>query len=178
MICSVDGASPAAAIGRAADSAADSGVVCSGLAGYSRAPVVQEALAHLERSVRHSYFLHGPCAVRDFLQVLLADRPHEVFTVVFLDSQNQVIDALEMFRGSLTQTSVYPREVVIESLARQANGVILAHNHPSGSPDPSTADITLTKTLQSALSLVDVRVLDHFIVTRSGLVSLAERGLI
>ena len=68
--------------------------------------------------------------------------------------------------------------MVIESLARQANGVILAHNHPSGSPDPSTADIALTKTLQSALSLVDVRVLDHFIVTRSGLVSLAERGLI
>jgi DNA repair protein RadC len=159
-------------------SAPDSTVVCSGLSTYSRAPVVQEALAHLERSVRHSYFLYGPCAVRDFLLVLLADRPHEVFTVVFLDSQNQVIDALEMFRGSLTQTSVYPREVVIESLARQANGVILAHNHPSGSPDPSTADIALTKTLQSALSLVDVRVLDHFIVTRSGLVSLAERGLI
>jgi DNA repair protein RadC len=156
----------------------DSTVVCSGLSTYSRAPVVQEALAHLARSVRHSYFLSGPCAVRDFLQVLLADRPHEVFTVVFLDAQNQVIDALEMFRGSLTQTSVYPREVVIESLARQANGVILAHNHPSGSPDPSTADIALTKTLQSALSLVDVRVLDHFIVTRSGLVSLAERGLI
>lgn len=162
----------------AASSASAPSVVCSGLPTYSRAPVVQEALSHLERSVRHSYFLHGPCAVRDFLQVLLADRPHEVFTVVFLDAQNQVIDALEMFRGSLTQTSVYPREVVIESLARQASGVILAHNHPSGSPEPSTADIALTKTLQSALSLVDVRVLDHFIVTRSGLVSLAERGLI
>lgn len=162
----------------AASSACESSVVCSVLPTYSRAPVVQEALSHLERSVRHSYFLHGPCAVRDFLQVLLADRPHEVFTVVFLDAQNQVIDAQEMFRGSLTQTSVYPREVVIESLARQANGVILAHNHPSGSPEPSTADIALTKTLQSALSLVDVRVLDHFIVTRSGLVSLAERGLI
>ena len=159
-------------------SVSDSTVVFSGPSNYVRAPVVQEARTHLERSVRHSLFLHGPCAVRDFLQVLLADRPHEVFTVVFLDAQNQVIDALEMFRGSLTQTSVYPREVVIESLARQASGVILAHNHPSGAPEPSTADITLTKTLQSALSLVDVRVLDHFIVTRSGLVSLAERGLI
>jgi len=173
-LCSSGGA----AVGATSRSASDSTVVCSGLSTYSRAPVVQEALAHLERSVRQSYFLSGPCAVRDFLQVLLADRPHEVFTVVFLDAQNQVIDALEMFRGSLTQTSVYPREVVIESLARQANGVILAHNHPSGSPDPSTADIALTKTLQAALSLVDVRVLDHFIVTRSGLFSLAERGLI
>ena len=171
----MDGSSSGGAV-VAASSA--SSVICSGLPTYSRAPVVQEALYHLERSVRHSYFLHGPCAVRDFLQVLLADRPHEVFTVVFLDAQNQVLDALEMFRGSLTQTSVYPREVVIESLARQASGVILAHNHPSGAPEPSPADIALTKTLQSALSLVDVRVLDHFIVTRSGLVSLAAHGLV
>ena len=173
-LCSSGGA----AVGTLSRAGSDSTVACSGLTTYSRAPVVQEALAHLERSVRNSYFMTGPCAVRDFLQVLLADRPHEVFTVVFVDAQNQVIDALEMFRGSLTQTSVYPREVVIESLARQASGVILAHNHPSGSPEPSTADIALTKTLQSALSLVDVRVLDHFIITRSGLVSLAERGLI
>ena len=116
--------------------------------------------------------------MRDYLHLLLADRPHEVFTVVFLDAQNRVLDAVEMFRGSLTQTSVYPREVVIEALARQAAAVILAHNHPSGQAEPSQADRALTRTLQSALALVDVRVLDHFVATRSTLLSFAEQGLL
>ena len=97
---------------------------------------------------------------------------------MFLDSQNRVIETLEMFRGTLTQTSVYPREVVIEALARNAAAVILTHNHPSGHPEPSRADEALTQTLKSALALVDVRVLDHFIVTRSAVVSLAEMGLL
>ena len=104
--------------------------------------------------------------------------PHECFAVLFLDAQHRVLQAVEMFRGTLTQTSVYPREVVIEALARQAAAVILAHNHPSGHSQPSQADQLLTSTLKSALSLVDVRVLDHFIVTRSRVLSFAEQGLI
>ena len=145
---------------------------------YTRAPVVQQALNLLLSEVREADALESPDAVRDYLHLLLADRPHEVFTVVFLDTQNRVLDAVEMFRGSLTQTSVYPREVVIEALARQAAAVILAHNHPSGQPEPSQADKVLTRTLQSALALVDVRVLDHFVATRSTLLSFAEQGLL
>ena len=145
---------------------------------YTRAPVVQQALNLLLSEVREADALESPDAVRDYLHLLLADRPHEVFTVVFLDAQNRVLDAVEMFRGSLTQTSVYPREVVIEALARQAAAVILAHNHPSGQPEPSQADKVLTRTLQSALALVDVRVLDHFVATRSTLLSFAEQGLL
>lgn len=107
--------------------------------------------------------------MRDYLRLLLGDRPHEMFAVVFLDAQNRVIVTLEMFRGTLTQTSVYPREVLIEALARSAAGVILCHNHPSGKAEPSRADLALTQTLKSALALVDVRVLDHFVVTRVAL---------
>lgn len=145
---------------------------------YTRPPLVTQALALLADEIRQSCYLSSPVAVRDYLQLLLADKPHEVFVVVFLDSQHQVLDVLEMFRGSLTQTSVYPREIVIESLARNAAVVILAHNHPSGSAEASSADRALTATLQTALSLVDVRVLDHFIVTRTRALSFAEQGLL
>ena len=142
------------------------------------APVVQQALAWLEGQVQRGDALTSPQAVRSYLRLRLGARPHEVFAVVFLDAQNQVIDIQELFRGTLTQTSVYPREVVIEALARNAAAVILAHNHPSGTAEPSRADQALTQTLKSALALVDVRVLDHFVVTRSGIVSFAERGLL
>ena len=145
---------------------------------YSRPPLVTQALALLAGEIRQSCYLSSPVAVRDYLQLLLADKPHEAFVVVFLDSQHQVLDVLEMFRGSLTQTSVYPREIVIESLARNAAAVILAHNHPSGSTEASSADRALTSTLQTALALVDVRVLDHFIVTRTRALSFAEQGLL
>ena len=144
---------------------------------YCRPELVQQALDLMECEVREAHALASPDAVRDYLRLLLADRPHEVFTVVFLDAQHRVLDALEMFRGTLTQTSVYPREIAIEALARNAAAVILAHNHPSGHAEPSRCDEALTQTLKSALSLVDVRVLDHFVVTRSTLVSFAERGL-
>ena len=150
----------------------------SALVLYRRTELVQQALAYLACEVRDADTLATPDAVRDYLRLLLGDRPHEVFAVVFLDAQHRVIDTLEMFRGTLTQTSVYPREVVIEALARNAAAVILAHNHPSGHAEPSRADVALTQTLKSALALVDVRVLDHFIVTRSAVVSLAERGLV
>jgi DNA repair protein RadC len=145
---------------------------------YIRPPVVQQALALLECEVRDTEALAHPAAVRDYLRLLLGDRPPEVFAVVFLDSQHRVIETTELFRGSLTQTAVYPREVLLEALARQAAAVILCHNHPSGVAEPSQADLGLTQTLKSVLALVDIRVLDHFIVTRSGITSMAERGLI
>ena len=145
---------------------------------YTRPRVVQQALALLECEVREAHALATPDAVRDYLRLRLGDRLHEVFAVVFLDTQYRVIETLEMFRGTLSQTSVYPREVVIEALARNAAAMILAHNHPSGHAESSRADEMLTRTLKSALALVDVRVLDHFIVTRSGVVSMAERGLV
>ena len=145
---------------------------------YCRPELVQQALDLLQCEVREANALASPDAVRDYLRLLLADRPHEVFAVVFLDAQHRVLDALEMFRGTLTQTTVYPREIVIEALARNAAAVILAHNHPSGHAEPSRADEVLTQTLKAALCLVDIRVLDHFVVTRSNLISFAERGLL
>ena len=141
-------------------------------------PIIEQALELLACDIRHTDTLSCPDAVRDYLRFLLADRPHEVFAVVFLDAQNKVLATEELFRGTLTQTSVYPREVVIEALMRQAAAVILCHNHPSGSAVPSRADEALTQTLKSALALVDVRVLDHLIVTRSKLTSFAEEGLL
>lgn len=145
---------------------------------YTRPELVQQALDLLECELHEADALASPAVVRDYLRLLLGDRPYEVFAVVFLDAQHRVLDAIEMFRGTLTQTSVYPREVVIEALSRHAAAVILAHNHPSGHPEPSRADEVLTKTLKAALALVDVRVIDHFVVTRSAVVSFAERGLI
>ena len=116
--------------------------------------------------------------MRDYLQLQLGSRPHEIFAVLFLDSQQRLIALEELFRGTLTQTSVYPREVVVRALAHQAGSVVLAHNHPSGAAQPSRADEALTQTLKAALALVDVRVLDHFIVTRNEAVSMAELGLL
>ena len=141
-------------------------------------PIVEEALALLACDVQITDSLHSPDAARDYLRLKLADRPHEVFAVMFLDSQNRVLATEEMFRGTLSQTSVYPREVVIEALNRQAAAVILCHNHPSGNAMPSRADEALTQNLKSALALVDVRVLDHLIVTRTKVLSFAEEGLI
>jgi DNA repair protein RadC len=144
----------------------------------SRDPIVAQALSILACQVREANALANPDAVKDYLRLQLGDRPHEIFACVFLDAQNCVISIQELFRGTLTQTSVYPREVVIEALACQAASVILAHNHPSGSAKPSRADETLTQTLKAALALVDVRVLDHLIVTRSSVLSFAECGLL
>ncbi len=143
-----------------------------------RHPIVTQALELLACEVTATDTLTAPDVVKDYLRLLLAERPHEVFAVVFLDAQNRVIDTQEMFRGTLTQTSVYPREVVKEALSQNAAAVILCHNHPSGNPEPSRADDALTQTLKAALALVDVRVLDHLIVTKSAAVSFAERGLI
>jgi DNA repair protein RadC len=120
----------------------------------------------------------SPGAVKHFLQLHLAARDHEVFAVLFLDVQNRLLAMEELFRGTLTQTSVYPREVVLRALHHQSAAVVLAHNHPSGSVQPSRADEALTQTLKAALALVDVRVLDHVIVGAGDALSMAERGLV
>ena len=122
--------------------------------------------------------LASPCAVRGYLRLHMQDLGHEAFYCVFLDAQNRVIAAEELFRGTLTQTSVYPREVVKHALRHNAASLILAHNHPSGVAEPSMQDQALTRTLAEALSLVDVKVLDHFIVAPGACMSFAERGLI
>lgn len=140
--------------------------------------VLRAARRMLAYRVRRGNTLNSPQAVRDFLRFKLSTLEHEVFVVLMIDAQNRLIDYQEMFRGTVTQTSVYPREVVKESLSRNAAAVIFAHNHPSGFAEPSHADETLTSTLKQALSLVDVRVLDHFIVAGDAILSFSERGLL
>jgi DNA repair protein RadC len=122
--------------------------------------------------------LTAPSRVREYLQLTLAFRDREVFYGIFLDAQNRVIASEELFRGTLSQTSVYPREVVRRALALNAAAVIFAHNHPSGVAEPSHADEMLTRCLKSALALVDVAVLDHFVVAGACTLSFAERGLL
>ena len=141
--------------------------------------IIAEALRILEARIRaNPEPLTSPQAVKDYLRLKLHDVEHEVFGCVWLDTQNRVIDLGEIFRGTLSQTSVYPRELVKLALQHNAAAVVLYHNHPSGVADPSHADINLTKSLKDALALVDVRVLDHFIVTAATVLSFAERGLI
>ena len=139
---------------------------------------IQRALKVLQARMRSGEALSSPSAVRTYLQLKLAPLPHEVFAVVFLDAQNRVLAFEELFRGTLTQTSVYPREVVKAALAHNAAAVILGHNHPSGVAEPSRCDELLTRSLREALALVDVRVLDHFVVTGAAAISFAERGLL
>lgn len=120
----------------------------------------------------------SPQAVKDFLTLHFAGQPHESFAVLYLDAQHALIAFEELFRGTLTQTSVYPREVMKQALHHDAAALIVAHNHPSGSVDPSRADELLTSTLRSALAMMDVRVVDHVIVARGRTLSFAERGLL
>ncbi len=122
--------------------------------------------------------MNSPQALRDWLGLHCANLEHEVFLVLYLTAQHQLIEAVELFRGTLTQTSVYPRELVKGALARNAAAVVVAHNHPSGHAEPSHADQHLTQTLKSALSLVDVRMIDHLVVAGGQFVSFAERGLL
>ena len=140
--------------------------------------VLEMARRALAETLRAGDALNSPAAVRDYLRLTLAKREHEVFLAVLLDAQNRVLVCEELFRGTLTQTSVYPREVVKCALEHNAAAVIFAHNHPSGVAEPSHADQALTRSLKQALALVDVKVLDHFIVAGSSALSFAERGLI
>jgi len=132
----------------------------------------------LTQEMRGTDNLGSPQAVRKYLRLLLEHKPVEIFVGIFLDAQNRLIAAQELFSGTLTQTSVYPREVVKSALRHNAASVIFAHNHPSGVAEPSRADEVLTQALKQALALVDVRVLDHFIVGQGATLSFAERGLL
>jgi DNA repair protein RadC len=140
--------------------------------------VLELARRALTQQLREREVFATPEAVKAYLQLHLARKAHEVFAVLFLDAQNRMLAMEELFRGTLTQTSVYPREIVLRALQHGAAAVVLAHNHPSGTVDPSRADEVLTHTLRAALGLVDVRVLDHVIVAQGGALSMAERGLL
>jgi DNA repair protein RadC len=139
--------------------------------------VFEMARRALSQRLKEREAFHTPGAVKQYLQLQLAHKNHEVFAVLFLDSQNRMLAMEELFRGTLSQTSVYPREVVLRALHHQAAAVVLSHNHPSGSVQPSRADEHLTQTLKASLALVDVRVLDHIIVGQGQVLSMAEQGL-
>jgi len=140
--------------------------------------VLELARRAMGEQLRERTAFADPAAVKHYLQLHLASKPHEVFAVLFLDAQNRLLVMEELFRGTLTQTSVYPREVVVRALHHHASAAVLAHNHPSGEVQPSQADEALTRTLKAALALVDVRVIDHIIVAPGQALSMAERGLL
>jgi DNA repair protein RadC len=150
--------------------------------GSAKAAQLAAVLELARRSLREHLVansaLTSPGAVRDYLRLALGGRPYEVFVCIYLDAQHRVIRPEELFRGSLTQTSVYPREVVKAALGANAAAVIFAHNHPSGVAQPSQADELLTRQLRDALALVEIKVLDHFIVAGNQALSFAERGLL
>lgn len=141
--------------------------------------IIQQAINLLEKRIfKAGPLLDSPAAVRDYLRLKLVVEPNEVFAVVFLDSQHQVLAYEPLFKGSVDQTSVYPRVVVQRALALNASALILAHQHPSGVTEPSTADRSLTDRLKAVLAMVDVRVVDHFIVGKGNPYSFAEAGLL
>ena len=140
--------------------------------------VLELARRAMAQQLKERAALDTPEAVKHYLQLHLGAKKHEVFAVLFLDSQHRLLALEELFRGTLTQTSVYPREVVLRALHHHAAAVVLAHNHPSGSVQPSKADEALTKALKAALALIDVRVLDHVIVGPGQALSMTERGLL
>jgi len=150
--------------------------------GSAKLAQLQAALELARRALKEEISsrdaLSSPRAVRDYLRLVLAGREQEVFVILLLDAQHRVIASEELFHGTLTQTSVYPREVVKCALKHNAAAVIFAHNHPSGVAEPSHADEILTRSLKAALALVDIQVLDHFIVAGSRTMSFAERGLL
>ena len=132
----------------------------------------------IEGGLKETSTLTSPGAVRDYLRMTLGGLPHEIFVCVWLDAQHRVLHSQELFRGTLTQTSVYPREIVKAGLKANAAAVIFAHNHPSGAAQPSQADELLTRNLKEALGLVDIKVLDHFVIAGNQAISFAERGLL
>ncbi|PTR17037.1 DNA replication and repair protein RadC [Nitrosospira sp. Nsp2] len=162
-----------------ADQIAFCAVPGMGPAKYAQLQAVLEmARRALEEKMKSGDAMSSPQSVRDYLRLTLQGKKHEIFVGIFLDAQNRTIAAEELFKGTLTQTSVYPREVVKRALHHNAAAIIFAHNHPSGLAEPSRADEILTQSLKQALALVDVNVLDHFIVGGGTAMSFAERGLI
>ena len=142
------------------------------------AALIEIARRALAQRLADAPLFDSPQSVRDYLRLKLGHLAHEVFAVLFLDAQHRLLVMEEMFRGTLTQTSVYPREIVKRALELGAAAVVLAHNHPSGVAEPSRPDEFLTQQLKAALALVDVRVLDHLVVGRDATASFAERGLL
>ena len=142
------------------------------------AAALELAKRSLREELKSTAALTSPGAVRDYLRLALRGREHEVFVCVWLDAQHRVSKLEELFRGTLTQTSVYPREILKAAMKANAAAVIFAHNHPSGVAQPSQADELLTRTLRDALELVDVKVLDHFVIAGNQAISFAERGLL
>jgi len=141
--------------------------------------IIQQAITLLENRVfKAGPALSSPAAVRDYLRMKLVVEPNEIFAVVFLDSQHQVLAYEPLFKGTVDQTSVYPRVVVQRALALNASALILAHQHPSGVTEPSAADHALTDRLKAALALVDIRVVDHFVIGKGTPYSFAESGLL
>ena len=158
-------------------------MVCENEAQYVPAPIISAAKELFVRALEedisiHSISFNSPNVVKDYLRLVLGGRQQEVFMVLFLDAQHRLIASEELFHGTLTQTSVYPREVVKRALIHNAAAVMLSHNHPSGLAEPSSADRMLTDALKQALGLVDVRVLDHIVIGEQEALSFAERGLI
>jgi len=149
--------------------------------GLSKWSQIQAAYELVKRSLEENLVMDSifssPSQVREFLQAKIGRLPHEVFLCLYLDSRLHLIECQELFRGSITQTAVYPREILKEALARNASALIVAHNHPSGNPLPSESDQELTKTLCQALQLVDIALLDHCIVSGSGFFSFSDAGL-
>lgn len=157
--------------------------VCEDQPQYTPAAILSAAKELVKRALseeisQNTINLNSPQAVKDYLKLLLGGRQQEVFVALFLDAQHRLIAAEEMFHGTLTQTSVYPREVVKRALTHNTAAVMFCHNHPSGMSEPSNSDRLLTDALKQALQLVDVRVLDHFIIGDESVMSFAERGLI
>ena len=158
-------------------------MVCENEAQYVPALIISAAKELFVRALEEDIIIHpisfnSPNVVKDYLRLVLGGRQQEVFMVLFLDAQHRLIASEEMFHGTLTQTSVYPREVVKRALIHNAAAVMLSHNHPSGLAEPSSADRSLTEALKQALGLVDVRVLDHIVIGEQEALSFAERGLI
>ena len=155
--------------------------LCKGMGGDAKraqlVAVLEMARRALTQELQEKAIMNSPLAVKQFLQLELAQLKHEVFAVLFLDVQNRLLSFQPMFRGSLAQTMVYPREVAKLALALGADGVVLAHNHPSGSIKPSHSDMMLTRTMQESLALIDVTVRDHIIVAQGKYLSMAEEGL-
>ena len=143
----------------------------------SRDTLIEGARQCILDRFKSGFKISSPACAEEYVQTMLSDREHEIFAVLFLDNRHQVIDYQEMFRGTVDGTSVYPREVVKEALARNAAAVLLVHNHPSGIAEPSSADQAITRRLKSALDLVDIRVIDHLIVGQT-VTSMASRGLL
>ena len=155
---------------------------CKGMGGTAKraqlVAVLEIARRALTQQLSETTVMNSPQAVKQYLQLELAQLKHEVFAVLFLDAHNRLLSYQPMFRGSLSQTMVYPREVAKTALALGADGVVLAHNHPGGTVKPSQADLHLSRTLREALALVDVAMREHIIVAQGQYLSMAEEGLL